>query len=37
METHVSKNSQFWPGWLNGFVFVYELSGCGFKFLPAVT
>ena len=21
-----------WPGWLNGWVFVYELSGCGFQF-----
>ena len=29
------KNSQhssiIWPFWLNGWVFVYELSGCGFE------
>ena len=31
----VYKNSQYssiiWPVWLNGWVFVYKLSGCGFK------
>ena len=34
------KNSQpssmIWPGWLNGWVFLYELNGCGFEFV-AVT
>ena len=24
-------SSIIWPVWLNGWVFVYELSGCGFK------
>ena len=32
---HTNKYSQHssitWPLWLNGWVFVYELSGCGFK------
>ena len=32
---HTDKYSQhssiIWPVWLNGWVFVYELSGCGFK------
>ena len=34
---HTDKNSQhssiIWPVWLNGWVFVHELSGCGFEFL----
>ena len=24
--------AKFWPDWLNGWVFVYELSCCGFEF-----
>ena len=32
---HTDKYSQYssiiWPVWLNGWVFVYELSGCGFE------
>ena len=32
---HTDKYSQhsliIWPVWLNGCVFVYELSGCGFE------
>ena len=32
---HTDKYSQhssiIWPVWLNGWVFVYELSGCGFE------
>ena len=32
---HTAKYSQLssiiWPVWLNGWVFVYELSGCGFE------
>ena len=24
-------SSIIWPAWLNGWVFVYELSGCGFE------
>ena len=23
--------AKFWPVWLNGWVFIYELSGCGFE------
>ena len=33
IQTHthwVSKQTN-WPVWLNGCVFVYELSGCGFE------
>ena len=33
---HTDKYSQhssiIWPVWLNGCVFVYKLSGCGFEF-----
>ena len=25
------RKTEFWPVWLNGWVFVYELSGCGFE------
>ena len=32
---HANKYSQhtsiIWPVWLNGWVFIYELSGCGFE------
>ena len=32
---HTDKYSQqspiIWPVWLNGWVFIYKLSGCGFK------
>ena len=32
---HTDKYSQhssiIWPVWLNGWVFVYKLSGCGFE------
>ena len=28
----VMSRTCFWPVWLNSWVFVYELSGCGFKF-----
>ena len=27
----LTKNLTIWPVWLNGWVFVYKLSGCGFK------
>ena len=27
----ISEVSIIWPVWLNGWVFVYELSGCGFE------
>ena len=26
-----NEHSNIWPVWLNGWVFVYELSGCGFE------
>ena len=26
-----AKSEVIWPAWLNGWVFVYELSGCGFE------
>ena len=32
---HTDKYSQhssiIWPVWLNGWVFIYELNGCGFE------
>ena len=28
---HLAKRGN-WPNWLNGWVFLYELSGCGFEF-----
>ena len=27
----LAHSSIIWPVWLNGWVFIYELSGCGFK------
>ena len=30
-DKYPQHNSIIWPVWLNGWVFVYELSGCGFK------
>ena len=29
--TLIKKCHIYWPVWLNGWVFVYELSGCGFE------
>ena len=31
-DKYLQKNSIIWPVWLNDWVFVYKLSGCGFKF-----
>ena len=31
-DQHSKYISIIWPVWLNGWVFVYELSGCGFEF-----
>ena len=31
MTIAVIHSSIIWPVWLNGWVFVYELSGCGFE------
>ena len=28
---HSQQSSIIWPVWLNGWLFVYELSGCGFE------
>ena len=30
-DKYSQHSSVIWPVWLNGCVFVYELSGCGFK------
>ena len=30
-HNHLTKQSIIWPVWLNGWVFVYELSSCGFE------
>ena len=30
-DKHSQHSSIMWPVWLNGCVFVYELSGCGFE------
>ena len=30
-KTHSQHSSIIWPVWLNGWVFVYELNGCGFE------
>ena len=30
-DKYSQHGSIIWPVWLNGSVFVYELSGCGFK------
>ena len=30
-DKYAQRRSIIWPVWLNGWVFVYELSGCGFK------
>ena len=30
-DKYSQHSSIIWPVWLNGWVFVYELSGCGFK------
>ena len=31
-DKYSQHSSIIWPVWLNGQVFVYELSGCGFEF-----
>ena len=31
-DKYSQHNSVIWSVWLNGWVFVYELSGCGFEF-----
>ena len=31
-DKYLQNNSIIWPVWLNDWVFVYKLSGCGFKF-----
>ena len=31
-DKYSQHTSIIWPAWLNGWVFVYKLSGCGFKF-----
>ena len=30
-DKYSQHSSIVWPAWLNGWVFVYKLSGCGFK------
>ena len=30
-DNHSQHNSIIWPVWLNGWVLVYKLSGCGFE------
>ena len=30
-DKYLQHSSIIWPVWLNGWVFVYELSGCGFE------
>ena len=30
-DKYSQHSSIIWPAWLNGWVFVYELSGCGFE------
>ena len=30
-DKHSQHSSIIWPVWLNGWVFVYELSGCGYE------
>ena len=30
-DKYSQNSSIIWPVWLNGWVFVYELNGCGFK------
>ena len=30
-DNYSQHSSIFWPVWLNGWVFVYEISGCGFE------
>ena len=30
-DKHSQHNSTIWPVWLNGWVFIYELNGCGFE------
>ena len=30
-DKYSQHSSIIWPFWLNGWVFVYELSGCGFE------
>ena len=30
-DTYSQHSSIIWPVWLNGWEFVYELSGCGFQ------
>ena len=30
-DKHSQDSSIIWPVWLNGWVFVYQLSGCGFE------
>ena len=30
-DKYSQHSSIIWPVWLNGLVFVYELSGCGFE------
>ena len=30
-DKYSQHRSIIWPVWLNGSVFIYELSGCGFK------
>ena len=31
-DKYSQHSSIIWPVWLNGWVFVYELNGCGFEF-----
>ena len=31
LTVYLQHRSIIWPVWLNGWVFVYELSGCGFE------
>ena len=30
-DKYLQNSSIIWPVWLNGWVFVYEASGCGFE------
>ena len=31
-DKYLQHSSIIWAGWVNGWVFVYELSGCGLEF-----
>ena len=35
-DKYSQHSSIIWPVWLNGWVFVYEVSGCMFKFIAVI-